>query len=1018
MKAMISSTALDLPEHRRQVVEACLREGIFPIGMEQLPARDATGVQVSIEMVDEADIYIGVYAWRYGWVPHGSEISITEIEFNRAVERQQRGELQEILIFVMHEEHTIKPRDMEADATAQEKLKVFKDRASVGRVRKEFRNVDDLRGLVVQALADWRRRYEVASDSKPAPAFHAPSSIPTPPKAYIAHPYVLLQTKGVIGRRKELNELTDWITKNKQIPADIRIFSVLAMGGMGKSALTWKWFEAVAPNELPNLAGRMWWSFYESDARWENFIIRALAYTAGMPETEVRQLKPAERDERLLRLLDERPFLLVLDGLERILIAYARIDAAYVPDDDLDQQTANTIAGASGLPDDIRESYVEKHRLRQCADVRAGVFLRKLARVRASRVLISTRLYPAELQTQAAQPLPGCYALFLRGLIDDDALALWRGFVGGERSGTSDQLLPLFGAFGNYPLLLRALAGEVARYRPAPGDFDRWRKDHPDFDPAALPLRNAKTHVLGFALHGLGEAQRRVLYTLAAFRMPTTWDTLSALLVGEGKPCADNRALDAALTELEDRGLVGWDRRANRYDLHPIVRGVVWIALNVAEKRDIYLELHSYFDATPKPPSWEMVESIEDLTPALELFHDLIGLERYDDALKVFTAHLNEATLYRLSASRLREELLEQFFPEGVDAPPRLRDLQYWSVLLEALGNAYRGSGKLGMALTLYRRALKIAEDELGAAKILFRLGNLSAALLPSGYLREAELVARRGISISQEEKDRFQERVALQVVGAVLAARNDSFQSQVALNRSLEMSVAEHHSQREGVVAAYLSQLYLWLRNPKRALSLAQRAWELAHVERIERDFIRAALLQGEAALGLGDLQSAEERLQHALNRARAVNDVEGELPALSALAELHRQRKQHDVAVELLEQVWIPAERGPYPLRHADARNILSRLERDLGHRDAAIDAAAAAFRLAWCDGPPFAYHYGLTNARRQLQEFGAPVPDLSPLDETKSPPMPDVDINPKDESWVDPKKLSALAGPNSEI
>ena len=69
-----------------------------------------------------------------------------------------------------------------------------------------------------------------------------------------------------------------------------------------------------------------------------------------------------------------------------------------------------------------------------------------------------------------------------------------------------------------------------------------------------------------------------MLWTLAAFRMPATWDTLCALLIGKGKnkACRDQRALAALLAELEDRGLVGWDRAANRYDLHPIVRGVVW----------------------------------------------------------------------------------------------------------------------------------------------------------------------------------------------------------------------------------------------------------------------------------------------------------------------------------------------------------------------------------------------------------------------------------------------------------
>jgi len=298
------------------------------------------------------------------------------------------------------------------------------------------------------------------------------------------------------------------VTAHTIVPRDVRLFSVVAIGGMGKSALTWKWFNDIAPNELPYLTGRMWWSFYESDAYFENFVIRALSYTAGLPEAEVRQMPALERENQLWHALAQWPFLLVLDGLERILLAYARMDAAHLPEDALDEQTANNIVRFYDLPDDVKEIYLEKHHLRQCADPRAEHFLRRRTQVRASHLLISTRLYPAKLQTNTALPRLGCYPLFLTGLSDDDALALWRAFIGGVRSGTSEQLLPLFRAFDNYPLLLRALAGEVAEYKPAPGDFDRWRQAHADFNPTALPLHNARIHVLAFALRGLSAAPR------------------------------------------------------------------------------------------------------------------------------------------------------------------------------------------------------------------------------------------------------------------------------------------------------------------------------------------------------------------------------------------------------------------------------------------------------------------------------------------------------------------------------
>jgi hypothetical protein len=80
-------------------------------------------------------------------------------------------------------------------------------------------------------------------------------------------------------------------------------------------------------------------------------------------------------------------------------------------------------------------------------------------------------------------------------------------------------------------------------------------------------------HVLEFALRGLDGADLKVVHTVAAFRMPASYDTLAALLAGDGKLFSNATALDSALTELEDRGLLGWDRRANRYDVHPNVRG-------------------------------------------------------------------------------------------------------------------------------------------------------------------------------------------------------------------------------------------------------------------------------------------------------------------------------------------------------------------------------------------------------------------------------------------------------------
>jgi len=190
-----------------------------------------------------------------------------------------------------------------------------------------------------------------------------------------------------------------------------------------------------------------------------------------------------------------------------------------------------------------------------------------------------------------------------------------------------------------------------------------------------------------------------------------------------------------------------------------------------------------------------------------------------------------------------------------------------------------------------------------------------------------------------------------------------------------------------------------LWLNDSAKARKLADRAWELARVQRHERDFIRAARLQGAAALGLGEFETADERLHHALSRARAVNLVEEELPALTALAELRRRQDRSDEARALLDDVWEAGERGPYPLLHADALNVLAQIERDAGNTEAAVKAATRAYELAWCDGPPFAYHWGLEAARAHLRALGASEPALPPFDESKYESMPEVEIDPPD-------------------
>ena len=187
-----------MPEHREQVRLACQRAGFSSDQMmENLTALDADAVDVSLAMVEDADIYLGIFAYRYGYVPDDADISITEMEYDRAVELTKPR-----LIFFIHEDHPVTGKDIETGDGAA-KLKALKDRIGNERVAAFFKSPEDLRGHVVDALVNWHKSFEEddPDDAKATAAkFHRRSAIPEPPEPYVAHPYTLLQVRDLVGR--------------------------------------------------------------------------------------------------------------------------------------------------------------------------------------------------------------------------------------------------------------------------------------------------------------------------------------------------------------------------------------------------------------------------------------------------------------------------------------------------------------------------------------------------------------------------------------------------------------------------------------------------------------------------------------------------------------------------------------------------------------------------------------------------------------------------------------------------
>jgi tetratricopeptide (TPR) repeat protein len=435
---------------------------------------------------------------------------------------------------------------------------------------------------------------------------------------------------------------------------------------------------------------------------------------------------------------------------------------------------------------------------------------------------------------------------------------------------------------------------------------------------------------------------------------------------------------------------------------------VVWELAGAENQRAVYTALEAHFEPMATP-QWDKVETLADLAPAIERYHTLVGLGRYNDAFVLFGSRLDRATLHRLAAHRKRISWLERLFPHGVAKPAALTNDRDRSHALNALAQSYLFSGQPGQAAPLFRRADDInaqRQDDHSRQNYIANLGN---ALRDTGALREAGGVLRRALILSRKLEDiRWKAADSLRLLGRLLITQGDRTLGYVALRRSWLLFAELGDLQARGVTSACLAEPALRTGDLVKARALADEAWELAQNRKLERDFIRTAVMQGQVALGSGHLRRAAERLHYALQRARAVNAVEFELPALITIAELELRQNYPAEARARLNEAWKPAERGPYPLHQADAFNVLADIALAEGDKPAAIDAATNAYRAAWCDGPPYAYHWGLVKAKAHLAALGAPEPAMPPFDENKFEPMPEVEINPMDKYWVDPGKL----------
>jgi tetratricopeptide (TPR) repeat protein len=929
-RVFISSTAIDLKEHRKKVEEAILRLEQLPVEMETFGAKPDDSVAACQRLASEADALVVIVAHRYGWVPRpeeggDGEKSITWLEVVAALEAKRS-----VFVFLVDQSAPWdQPREQDQLVEAKTSEEAMRIHAAVQglkrfkeflqkRIRATFSTPDNLQAIVALSLAPWLndeiarwRQTEIAEVPGGAQG-QLPGARTWEPR--IIHP--LQPALHFEGRADQLRQLERWWDD----PATTdRVVSLVAAGGTGKTALAERALRYAEAR--PHAAGIFVWSFYE-DQKTEAFLRAACEYFTGKAdETSGGWL------ERLqVALSDGKPHLLLLDGLERV----------------------QSEGGGGRVRGELDE-----HSLK--------VLLRSLARgLKQVRALVTSRFELVDLNDWADK---GYRRIALDDLDRPAALAVLRAWKVQGNDQTLDVLAQQVGRHALSVSVLGSYLGTYWRGNPAHApDFDL--DEVQDTDRTAARL----ARVLREYAKELKDRERDLLARLATFSRGVDIALLGALvqaggpvagsLIGCHEPC-----LRLVLGRLRQQGLVfAYEKREGEtYTAHPFLRDYFHNLLGVP-KHQVYEVIRASLSPTlasrPRtlPTDPALLDRYDTLiehtrlagraAEAIALYRSALGeyghlglaVGDYDRGARIHAAFLGDHGAFEAALSPVDQSFV--VYERGLFAAD-LGDLDLARTNLEEAARRDGGLNSLGY----------LCVDLRHLACVRWKLGRLADA-----YAAALESVDR---STEHGSADRLaMSYYHLGYVEFLLGRTRDAlghFEDARRRYTELQTELTGFALARSG----YLDiEVRVRVDDPGLAPAEIESLIGNCQSRGLNREIPRYRLLLGQLALSRGDLKLARAALAEVRGWTDRTRDVEVTLRAY-ALAAAIALRDHNLAAAEAEVEVGLHlAESCSYVLAAIDLHLDHARIHLAIPEPSTALSHAERALALATGTGCGYAW------------------------------------------------------------
>lgn len=174
-KVFISSTYIDLKDYREAVQKTVKELELYDISMERFGARDNRPKEECLELIEkETDLFIGIYAYRYGYIVEGDNESILEHEYNKAKYCNIP-----CLFYLIDENSEWLPSNIDT-GEKREKLMKLKEKLMKEKIVARFTTIDDLAKSVSNSVS--RHLLKIKSIPALQGLYHQPSPGWAPPE--------------------------------------------------------------------------------------------------------------------------------------------------------------------------------------------------------------------------------------------------------------------------------------------------------------------------------------------------------------------------------------------------------------------------------------------------------------------------------------------------------------------------------------------------------------------------------------------------------------------------------------------------------------------------------------------------------------------------------------------------------------------------------------------------------------------------------------------------------------------